>query len=762
MFSTKRWRVNYGLDTTRTPSTALAVPYRSKDSPSPRSEFSHSDVVLILTLLSQYYGGLSDEQLFDTLAHVFNSDQRDIHYHEFVRTASSSLPAAFRHISGLSIRDRHQCITELFPALRYSKNAIDYYLAHLVFPKQCKQFPQKLSASGWDLGTPKTHPTTGFSGTNDTLHLLPLGIKHLDLPSQSYTNAQVLAYLLKDETSVELLPQRTNETMSDGERLLTFVEALEPKIRVFLDCGAAILELNNREVAKAWLRMHKIDGDVEAVVYFEDERLSVMDHTGRIEPFQTSPYAKQLDQCIVYLDESHTRGTDLKLPRDYRAVVTLGAQLTKDRLTQACMRLRKLGHGQSVTFIIPPEIGTKIRELTATAVDDPITVKDVICWSILETWQDLKRSMPLWAVQGQRFESHKDLLNGGNTSKGQAEAFLEDEAQGLETRYKPRPKDDKMFAQLAGWDLSNKNITQIVSRCRDFEAIAFGSAALSEEQERELSPEIEEERQVERPPKMEAETHILHPELVYLVDHGRLKRNSTIFEPAFKALRHTSPAKLFNLEQTPSFPTDLLVTEDFMRAVKIPPGYSYANCMLDPYQRPVQFVITTSSLSCREAVVNAIVISPFEANELQPIIRRTNKVTLHLFAPRSNGGFESLDQLMLYNIGRAFTPLSLSRSLTMQLNLFAGSLYLRSLTEYHEMCDFLGLLRTSMVKRGQQVHADGFIEPPAGEWGLKQSPVPFMRALLMKVRREGKGIEKTHLGKLLSGMRLEEADFRTS
>ena len=59
MFSTKRWRVNYGLDTTRTPSTALAVPYRSKDSPSPRSEFSHSDVVLILTLLSQYYGGLS-------------------------------------------------------------------------------------------------------------------------------------------------------------------------------------------------------------------------------------------------------------------------------------------------------------------------------------------------------------------------------------------------------------------------------------------------------------------------------------------------------------------------------------------------------------------------------------------------------------------------------------------------------------------------------------------------------------------------------
>jgi hypothetical protein len=124
------------------PSTNLAVPYRSKDSPSPRSKFSHSNVVLILTLLSQYYRGL-----FDTLTHVLNSDQSDIHYNKFVHTASSSLPAAFRSLSRVSIRDQYQCITEVFPALQYSKNAVNYYLTHLVFPKQCKQFPQKLSAS---------------------------------------------------------------------------------------------------------------------------------------------------------------------------------------------------------------------------------------------------------------------------------------------------------------------------------------------------------------------------------------------------------------------------------------------------------------------------------------------------------------------------------------------------------------------------------------------------------------------------------------
>ena len=52
--------------------------------------------------------------------------------------------------------------------------AIDFYLATVVFPKEMKQFPLKLSASGWDLAKSKTQPLTGFSGTNDSKGLLPL------------------------------------------------------------------------------------------------------------------------------------------------------------------------------------------------------------------------------------------------------------------------------------------------------------------------------------------------------------------------------------------------------------------------------------------------------------------------------------------------------------------------------------------------------------------------------------------------------------
>lgn len=36
----------------------------------------------------------------------------------------------------------------------------------------------------------------------------------------------------------------------------------------------------------------------------------------------------------MFLDEVYIRGTDLKLPIYYRAAVTLGAGLTKDRFVQ--------------------------------------------------------------------------------------------------------------------------------------------------------------------------------------------------------------------------------------------------------------------------------------------------------------------------------------------------------------------------------------------------------------------------------------------
>jgi hypothetical protein len=73
MLSSKRWRVSSGPDPDRIPSTLLAVPYRFKDGSS-RAEYSHPEVFILLTLVSHYYGGLSDDQMFHTFEHLSKSD----------------------------------------------------------------------------------------------------------------------------------------------------------------------------------------------------------------------------------------------------------------------------------------------------------------------------------------------------------------------------------------------------------------------------------------------------------------------------------------------------------------------------------------------------------------------------------------------------------------------------------------------------------------------------------------------------------------
>jgi hypothetical protein len=74
------------------------------------------------------------------------------------------------------------------------------------------------------------------------------------------------------------------------------------------------------------------------------------------------------------------------------------------------------------------------------------------------------------------------------------------------------------------------------------------------------------------------------------------------------------------------------------------------------------------------------------------------------------------------------------------------------------MCEFLGLA-SKAAENGQVVGADGFIVPAIGNWGLQNSSVNFFKILMTKVMRNCRGIEKTHLGKVLDGALLEEWDF---
>jgi hypothetical protein len=302
----------------------------SQDVPSLRAEFGHPDVAIALTCLSYYYGGLTKDKLllcFDILAKLDDGEAEYAHWVE----SGQGFPVP-QQLDGVNMEDETQVNEDLVPTFSKSKRVVDFYLSQVVFPRAAREFPSKLPTSAWDLVEDKENVTTGFSGTNDNRHLLPTSITQEDPNFVLSTNALVLQYLLRPENDHYECTEGANGERESAKAFLHRLVAQDPEVRVLLDVGAQMLELQNEELARQWL---KIRPDASAAVFFNDsDHLTVVTPDGTTEPFTSSPFSKQLDKCVVYLDDVHTRGTDIKFPRGMRAAVTLGPKVTKDRLVQ--------------------------------------------------------------------------------------------------------------------------------------------------------------------------------------------------------------------------------------------------------------------------------------------------------------------------------------------------------------------------------------------------------------------------------------------
>jgi hypothetical protein len=331
----KRWNVQYGLHPNRHP---IAVPFDAKGVPSEQAEFGHPDVSILFTCLAFYYSGLNLSQFREGLQHVLKSDDPAAEYDRWTY-GSDTLPEALHHWNVINGDDQGQ-VEELWRHLRLNRSVLDHYMNNFVFPAHAKQFGVKLQASGWDLPLfsksrsgeeTSCAKTTGFSGTNDNKMMLPLNIKQDDLPSLCQTNAEVLTYVLQGRNRQYNLAAWQGKRLTE-EELLRRIAGME--IRILIDAGAYILEMDNRTLVRTWL---DIDTQAKGAIYFGGDNRAWVQYRGgkEVVPLLATPFAEKLDECLVYIDEAHTRGIDLKLPQKARGALTLAALgQTKDHTMQ--------------------------------------------------------------------------------------------------------------------------------------------------------------------------------------------------------------------------------------------------------------------------------------------------------------------------------------------------------------------------------------------------------------------------------------------
>ncbi|KAJ7201827.1 hypothetical protein GGX14DRAFT_655060, partial [Mycena pura] len=734
----KRWRVEYGLDPRR---TMLAVPYRAKDVPSLRTDFGHPDVAIVLTCLSYYYGGLTNKQVDLSFELLLALDNPALEYESWVRNVPE-IPVSLREVIGINMEDMDQRRHILTPLFCRNLSVVNFYLRQVVFPKEAKQFPYKLATSAWDLAERKKHFVTGFSGTNDGQYLLPTFIAQHDPLDQLSTTAKVLSYLLR--------PESREYCCTEGRSTKDFMDQLlvtkKPEIRVLLDVGAQMLDMQNPELAKYWL---SIVPALKAVVYFNDsDQLMVMARDGSTELLISSSFADQLEDCAVYLDDVHTRGTDLKLPLTTRAAITLGPGVTKDRLVQGSMRMRQLGQGQSVVFFAPPEVDRNIRFHCKLDNDSHISSQNIIQWVMLETISSIDQFVPHWAKQGLSYEKRhaawsRYIQDDSATSvEGLRSTWVEKEARTLKEMYDFGLSSTQRHRVFDIPDMANRldqiGFSQIVEASND------------EEQEREVAHEVERERQVERPSPATPLSHELHPDVRQLVKTGVVKRNS----PAF-----VSPFSMFiALDKSGAWSSRMLATRDFTKTVEAV-GHP------KDYIRPVTWILSTSA-----GGGHLIIISPWEANELLPDIRDSLHVHLHQYAPRTMENMRSFEDLSFYTLPTS-RPLPGRRwgvdEIT-HLNLFAGQLYLKNIDELRRLCNMLGLYIDDEVSGdGSPVRyeSDGFVAPGnrrgamAESCFFTESPLLAVKDLV-GLRRKGLDYMPTHMGRILHAGLVREEDFR--
>ncbi|KAI9913394.1 hypothetical protein PsorP6_005462 [Peronosclerospora sorghi] len=91
----KRNRVDFGLPAVGTRQKKIAIPYRAADVPSERSEFSHPDVCIVLTLLGYYHSGLREGEVKNTFKMLLrlSLSEQDQEYMRWFESVKARLKA---------------------------------------------------------------------------------------------------------------------------------------------------------------------------------------------------------------------------------------------------------------------------------------------------------------------------------------------------------------------------------------------------------------------------------------------------------------------------------------------------------------------------------------------------------------------------------------------------------------------------------------------------------------------------------------------
>ncbi|KAL7561124.1 hypothetical protein ACA910_009179 [Epithemia clementina (nom. ined.)] len=435
----KRHRVDYGI--ARPGMKRIAIPFRGADTPAIRSEFAHPDMAIVLTCRSYYDDGLNDDQLRRAFSELLllGEESRRKQYAEWFGLSQPAMIRQdfdFRSIDSIDKIDLSNEKQLDFLKLFFDRNmeTVNFWLNTCVFPEEMQHFPQRMTATAWNLAeNPEGGWLVGFSGTNDNHRQLPLQVKqyfaksnhHYDSPeaeriweSLMGTNGLMIDCILN--STLEFVQLGNGNPVAE---IVDLVRAKSGRVHALIDCGALLAGASRADIARKLLDAISRQNDLRGVTFFDKAEWKILDQMGRALHKDQSPVVER--DSFSFYDEPRCRGSDLKLRSDCVAILTLGPRLCKDKFMQAAGRLRMLGRGQKLIVATTEEVLLQIRGTLQGKTKRNIEVIDVLEWTVRNTIDSNAEAIVQWASQG-FFHA---------TSYGDPNLVVEDELTTLDQLY---------------------------------------------------------------------------------------------------------------------------------------------------------------------------------------------------------------------------------------------------------------------------------------------------------------------------------------
>lgn len=405
------------------------------------------------------------------------------------------------------------------------------------------------------------------------------------------------------------------------------------------------------------------------------------------------------------------------------------------------MRLRKLGQGQSLVFVAPPEVDQNIRNITGKQGGD-IDGYDVVAWSLEQSCQAIERSQPLRVLQGLGYHHRQKKMaaftkvypnfevpvDEKNAENAVILAFREKEEQRLTDLYSSASLKSSPATSLinASQDDPHPIVQELFTIWQSVDLSISEGASMHEEHEREVAHEVEQEAQIQRPPRVKALSPAIDSALRTFIRTG----TNVAFQAFPQAYGVVSQASANDVTAAELF-IRLRTTSDFARTVETPLSGHY-----DSYLRPANWVLT-SNKDAKPA--DLLLLSQYEVNQLFKDIHATSsKVTLHTYEPRVTKSMRAVDMSPPGHIYPSVTSWqNLTSSLRRELHLFAGQIYFSSYEEYRDCLDTI------------------ILPKPAAQ---AEDVLKFIKNWLA-IRRKGQNFLPTHMGQVVTNRTIKEIAF---